>query len=233
MLSQCNFQQKNKGVSRVLVFTFSLSAMLLLGGCKNTLISSAQAQDNQMQVNQAQVNQAQIKQTQDVSSAYDCTQVTLQDIDESLLTKEEKLALLDDALSDSIDAYSTCVSTVQTDMASASGQTAGGGGGVGDGAENGSANSAGTQTEQGDARNQQASASNENDTQEFESGGMQAGSEPVAESTSTTTEVQRGIVTPKDNDSIICKLLFAEIEKAQGSAKSGLEKQYKEYQCGK
>ncbi|WP_395339706.1 hypothetical protein PN836_015145 [Ningiella sp. W23] len=163
-------------------------------------------------------------------TAYECTQVSLDEIDEALLTREERLALLDQSLSDSIDSYSTCVSAVQSDMA-------GGGSGSGSkgaGGDAGSASNAGTSgTESGSSTSNESLTNPESESQDAtQSSRSQSGSVAVSTNSSSTSRVQRGVVAPKDNDSIICKLLYDEISNAQGEQKAGLEKQYKEYQCG-
>ena len=65
-------------------------------------------------------------QTPQPTNAYECTQVAIEDIDPTLLTKEERIALLDGSLKDSIDQYSTCVSTVQQNMSASAGGSGGG-----------------------------------------------------------------------------------------------------------
>ncbi|WP_371194848.1 hypothetical protein [Glaciecola sp. SC05] len=154
-------------------------------------------------------------------SAYECTQVSLDEIDESLLTREERIARLDMTLSDSIDSYTSCVNTVQNDMS-------GGGGGGGKGAGTGTSAGAGQQAGQANQAGQ-ADAPEENNQA---SGAPQAGSASLPTENQSSSRVQRGIVAPKDNDSIICKLLFDEIQKASGTSAAGLEKQYRDYQCG-
>jgi hypothetical protein len=168
------------------------------------------------------------------ASAYECTQVTLNDYDEQLLTRAEKIALMDQSLSDSIDNYTVCVNTVQLDMSgggSGSGLGSGeaGGNDAGDQAAQSSGNGPGTSEQQGS----ESSDANRTNEQSQSNGASQAGTVPVNnQSQSTTSSAKRGVVAPKDNDSIICQLLFDEINQASGAALEGLEKQYREYQCG-
>jgi hypothetical protein len=150
-----------------------------------------------------------------VSSAYECTQVTLDDANSELLTKEERLALLDQSLSDSINSYTSCVNTVQDAMS-------GGGSGSGQGGTSGS----GSASASGQQSQTNESSGSESPQQ------SQAGSEPTETSNTQQNPVERGVVAPKDNDSIICKLLFDEIQKSSGASRTGLEKQYKDYMCG-
>lgn len=152
-------------------------------------------------------------------SAYECTQVSLDDVDESLLTREERIARMDIALSDSIDSYTSCVNTVQNEMS---------GGGSGAGSGSGSEFAEGSEQQDG-----QADATEQSTPVQQSSGSPQAGSEPTRTQNQTTTSAPRGVIAPKDNDSIICKLLFDEMQKTNGSALTGLEKQYRDYQCGK
>lgn len=152
-------------------------------------------------------------------SAYECTQVSLDDVDESLLTREERIARMDIALSDSIDSYTSCVNTVQNEMS-------GGGSGAGSGSGAESSEGSDQQHGQGDATEQSNPVQQSN-------GSPQAGSEPTRTQNQTTTNAPRGVIAPKDNDSIICKLLFDEMQKTNGASLAGLEKQYRDYQCGK
>jgi hypothetical protein len=153
-----------------------------------------------------------------VSSSYECTQVSLDDIDTELLTKEERLALMDASLSQSIDSYSSCVNTVQTAMT-------GGGGGGGGAAGQGSSG-------EGPSQSGSAQTPDSENAQSEPAQSVNMGSEVVNQQSNSQTPVNREVVAPKDNDSIICKLLFDEIQKSSGTARTGLEKQYKDYMCG-
>lgn len=160
------------------------------------------------------------------TTSHECTQVTLDDIDESLLTKEEKIARLDVSLSDSIDSYTTCVNTVQKQMA---------GGGSGSNSGGGSAGEQGAESASGGVQSAAGGEQSQEKTQtgQQQSTGSQAGSSAVEQSQNSTTNVKRGVVAPKDNDSIICTLLYEEIQKANADSLVGLEKQYQDYKCGK
>ncbi|MGQ8364510.1 hypothetical protein [Glaciecola sp. 1036] len=148
----------------------------------------------------------------EVVSAYECTQVSLDDIDESLLTKEEKLALMEQGLKRSIDSYATCVGKVQQQQAS--GGAGGGLEGEGDGNESASEGNqvANSNSNNGDAPPQEVNT-------------------PTTEQ-SQTTPAQRKVGKPKDNDSIICQLLWEEIQTAPEDKLAGFKKQYAEYKCG-
>lgn len=158
------------------------------------------------------------QQSTKISSAYECTQVSLENTDSDLLTREERLALLDQSLSDSINSYTSCIDTVQ-DAMSGGGTGGGQGGGAGSGGV-----SAGGQSEGQSQANQSSEAESSQQSQ--------AGTEPAAPANSQQNPAEQGVIAPKDNDSIICKLLFDEIQKSSGVSRAGLEKQYKEYMCG-
>ena len=154
-------------------------------------------------------------QTPQPTNAYECTQVAIEDIDPTLLTKEERIALLDGSLKDSIDQYSTCVSTVQQNMSASAGGS-GGGSGNSD-AEGQEAGSGEAETE---TTNNTTSPANSDITEPM----------PAAKS---ITPAQRGVIPPKDNDKIICKLLFNEIKSINDpDMLKGLKEQYESYKCG-
>lgn len=160
------------------------------------------------------------------TNAYECTQVAIEDIDPNLLTKEERIALLDGSLQDSIDQYSTCVSTVQQSMS--------GGGGGGEGA------GGGQESEEGADGSGQANEAGENDTQGPQTDENQGAQPPsnsnISEPTQSDkniTPAQRGVIPPKDNDKIICKLLYNEIKSIDDpDMLKGLKEQYETYKCG-
>lgn len=183
---------------------------LLLSIVLYAFVFVVNGQTNQME------NPAQ--QSTKISSAYECTQVSLNNTDSDLLTREERLALLDQSLSDSIDSYTSCIDTVQDAMSGG-----GSGGGQGGGAGSGGASAGGQSQGQSQANQSSESESSQQ---------SQAGIEPAAPANTQQNPAERGVIAPKDNDSIICKLLFDEIQKSSGVSRAGLEKQYKEYMCG-
>jgi hypothetical protein len=165
---------------------------------------------------------------QSTTSAYECTQVALDDVDSGLLTKQERIALLDNSLSESIDSYSSCVSSVTQNMS---------GGGSGQGSEaldNGQGQLQSTNSQQlGDELEmeggQPGNTSKEQDTLPEE----MPETSPVPIKGTGSTSAPRGIIPPKDNDKIICKLLFQEINKTQDPDMiKGLTQQYSNYKCG-
>jgi hypothetical protein len=169
------------------------------------------------------------------TSAYECTQVSLDKVDQALLTREERIALLDNTLTSSIDSYSSCVSSVAQNMS---------GGGSGQGSDLDSAQSGASNQPNGD----QATGNRLSLTPEKAIAGLEGGEQvqnkesaippninqvPNTPSSNGATSAPRGIIAPKDNDKIICKLLFQEITKVQDADMlKGLEQQYRNYQCG-
>jgi len=145
-------------------------------------------------------------------NAYDCSNVALDDIDPNSLTREERIALLEGRLRESIDSYSTCITQVTDNMN-------GGGSGAYAGA-------------QGDSGSSEASeTSSQTGDSEAAKSDSQSNSEHAI--SVNTTPVNRGVIPPKDNDKIICKLLFQEIKSTQDTAMlKGLKEQYSNYACG-
>ena len=151
---------------------------------------------------------------QEAPSVQDCSTVALDDIDPNSLTREERIAMLEGSLRQSIDEYSTCINEVSAEMA---------GGGNG-GYEGGGAGSSA-----GDGA--QASTGNTSESSESATSNSQSNSEHAIQVNSTP--VNAGVIPPKDNDKIICKLLFQEINSTQDTAMlQGLKEQYKNYKCG-
>lgn len=152
------------------------------------------------------------------TNAYECTQVSLEQIDPALLTKEERVALLDGSLKDSIDNYSTCVSAVQQNMS---------GGGSGSGGSEGGTGTQGKDTASSDS----TTPSDEGLTTKAPPN-EQGFSQPSTPN-KTITQAQRGVIPPQDNDKIICKLLFKEINSIDDpDMLKGLKEQYTNYKCG-
>jgi hypothetical protein len=164
--------------------------------------------------NSAQNNSVQMSSP---TNAYECTQVSLADLDPALLTKQERIALLDGSLQDSIDNYSSCVSSVQQNMS---------GGGAGSGQGDGSEGADGTDESADSTATTDEGLETETPPTE------QAITEPTT-SEKSITPAQRGVIAPKDNDKIICKLLFKEIQSIDDpDMLKGLKQQYNNYKCG-
>lgn len=155
-------------------------------------------------------------------TAYECTQVALEDIDPALLTKQERIALLDGSLQESIDSYSTCVSSVQQNMGN--GEGIGGNGNEGnEGAINGINNGA-----DGNAPTNATNEGNQGTPNSEATELLELEKQP-----SKITPAAREVIAPKDNDKIICKLLFQEIQKVEDpDMLAGLKEQYSNYKCG-
>lgn len=138
------------------------------------------------------------------ATSYDCTNIELADVDDLLLTRQERIAAMDGSLKSSLDAHSSCMTKAQNARAAAGGS---GSSVVGSTSANNSAAVAGAQT-----KKQQ--------------------SMPVSSGGSIKTQVNRKLSAPKDNNSIICKLLWEEIQTARADKRAGFEKQYADYKCG-
>lgn len=161
--------------------------------------------------------------TTSVSSTYECTQVAIDDIDDGTLTKQERIALLEDSLTESIDSFSSCVSTATNVMSNGG---AGQGESEGEG-EQGAAQSAGS------AENLVDKTSESSNKPLDSSESTQQIDETIPASSNGSSPAPRGIIPPKDNDRIICKLLFQEITNTQDpDMLKGLKQQYSNYKCG-
>ncbi len=154
--------------------------------------------------------------------AYDCTGVEIAEVDPAMLTKAEQIKLMENALLDSVNRYSTCLDKVQKGMTQSQSQGASSGG---DNAQN---------AQQSDANaNQQTASSTEQNSQTPLS--------TMDEQVTTDTEKNKAgggreqqIVKPKDNDSIICTMLYEEIQKETNeTTREALVQQYKDYKCTK
>lgn len=157
-----------------------------------------------------------------VKNAYDCTQVGIDEIDPALLTKEERIALLDKNLDKSMDSFSHCVSVAQSQM------TGGGsGGGKGDIGINGSDQWGNGTSVDAPSQNSDEKLAEREITIE-----NQQDMTKVTDVKGTTPTV-RGVIPPKNNDKVICKLLYQEIVKTTDPKMlGGLKQQYANYKCG-
>lgn len=164
---------------------------------------------------------------------YDCTGVKLEEVDPQSLTKAEQLALLDGALLDSVDRYSSCMNQVQSNMSS--GGNAGNGAGNGSGAANESAEgnaSAQALEESDETAEQPANESTEQVETLDEKSSSEGESTPNQNKGSDKSKL--GVVKPKDNDAIICQILYDAIASEQDPVTlEGLKGQYKDYKCGR
>jgi hypothetical protein len=113
------------------------------------------------------------------------------------------------------------------------------GGGSGQNGQGGGQSGTGDQSGDGTTGQVSENSAGEGSTSGLE-GNEQTGAEAltqkgqVSEITgSPSSKTPRGIIAPKDNDKIICKLLFQEITKTQDADMlKGLKEQYQNYQCG-
>ncbi|MFC3122907.1 hypothetical protein [Agaribacter flavus] len=152
----------------------------------------------------------------EAGQAYECTQVKIDELDPTLLTRAEKIQRMERILHDSIDSYATCINVVQKNMASSGNET-----NKGDSVGQGEAESARAESEQKITE----ATDPVKETKEVEASESQT---PHTQQKAT----KRGLIKPKNNDAIICQLLWEEIQKATGTARSGFEKQYRQYKCG-
>ncbi|WP_139119074.1 hypothetical protein [Pseudoalteromonas sp. BMB] len=159
---------------------------------------------------------------QEPSSAYDCTAVELEAVDASTLTTEEQIALLEQSLFNSVDKYSTCMEKVQkkmsaTSAAKGSGANSGAGANTTSGTNGDSIASAGTGVSENTAASSGSSANSETNSNRSGSSGA-----------------ENQVVAPKDNDSVVCTMIYEEISKeSDPKAKEKMKEQYKQYNCGR
>ena len=158
-------------------------------------------------------------------AAYDCTGVEVEEVDPTTLTVEERIALLDFSLLDSIDRYSKCITKNQVEMSQTGNGSEGGrgteSGKEGNGAEQRSGSTTGTA---------EANASQGNDADEP----LNSKNMPVSPQTPASNNggKKSELTPPKDNDSIVCALIWEEISSSTDeSEKQGLIQQYNELKC--
>lgn len=157
---------------------------------------------------------------------YDCTGVKLEEIDPNSLTKAEQLALLDGALLDSVDRYSSCINQVQNEMAS-------GGSGGSNGGDGQSGNTGSGTESLAESIAQEANDATEVPSEPKTDSDDKAKQVDVAQHQGQN-KINAGVVKPKDNDAIICQILYDAIATEQDTAtKDGLKAQYKDYKCGR
>ncbi len=154
--------------------------------------------------------------------AYDCTGVEIAEVDPAMLTKAEQIKLMENALLDSVNRYSTCLEKVQKDMTQSQSQ---GANLRGDNAQN-------SQESDANANLQNASSTEQNSQTPLSTMDDQVTTEKEKNKAGGGREQQ--IVKPKDNDSIICTMLYEEIQKETNEAtREALVQQYKDYNCTK
>lgn len=144
------------------------------------------------------------------------------------LSKEERLRLLDSTLIDSIDAYSHCVSGSQEQSA----QHGSGAGGAATGSGSGQIEASGIES-----ASSESNSESENQLESELLDGANSQSESHAQrptvNSKTGSGAQNQIVAPKDNDLIVCQILWEEISQETSEiTKVELTKQYRDYQCG-
>lgn len=171
----------------------------------------------------ANVATAQQTPKQRVGVAYDCTGVEMAEIDPATLTKAERILLMENALLESVNRYSTCLDKVQSDMSQS--QSSGSAGG-GDGDINGQ--------EQSQLEKSEQRVSSAEQNLELTNSTMDQQTTTEREKMHSGGGKEQQVVAPKDNDSIICTMLYEEIQKETNDAtREALVQQYKDYQCTK
>ncbi|WP_105190316.1 hypothetical protein [Pseudoalteromonas sp. T1lg48] len=151
-------------------------------------------------------------------TAYDCSAVEIDEIDPATLTKQERIKLMENALLDSVNKYSTCLDKVQQQMASEQAQAS---------------VTAQGQTQQ-DAQAHSQGTSAEQVTQDLPLSTQDPAPTKEQEKMKSGGGRAQQVVKPKDNDSIICTMLYEEITKETNEAtKQALIKQYEDYNCTK
>ncbi|MFT5419934.1 MAG: hypothetical protein ACI9D5_000675 [Candidatus Endobugula sp.] len=174
------------------------------------------------------------------SDAYDCTVVQLEAVDETMLTKAERIARMDTSLLDSIDKHDNCIDQVVNNNATSGSEAGAGSGSGGDGG--GSEDSEAGNEKGSEASNESAESSPEGkDNTQAENAPEQANSEVETneqqEQTEKNTELEGNgaksqDIAPQDNDSAVCLLLKDELNIEKDPKKqSELKEIYNNYHC--
>lgn len=144
-------------------------------------------------------------------SVIDCTKVQLKSAGKNL-TKDEKLVLLNNTFFDSVNQYSECINNAQQS----------GSDGLHD---NGNGSNSESLEESESESIEQEEGSEENQKTE-----PTVPEQPILSSSSGKKNT---IIAPKDNDLAVCNILWdAVLAEKDSKAKTKLEKQYKNYNCG-
>lgn len=149
------------------------------------------------------------------ASATDCTILEVTNIEEPL-TKEEMILKMENELFDSIEKYSSCMEKVHVIAVE----------------ETGSAESENNQSNAKDSAEDASQSSGEKGvesatTQEDDSGTA------LTKNVGAASGAENKLVKPKDNDSIICKFIYEEINNEKDpKSKADLVVEYNKYNCG-
>jgi len=176
-------------------------------------------------------------------AAYECSGLKLDEVNAEFLTKEEQLALLDQALVDSVDRYSTCISAVQSSMSQGSGGGSGAGAGTGTGESEGKGQSGSSGSGDGATQSEDKFSDEAQTSAQEQAAANTTQDSPVIElpnanqtnkTDQTKDKTKRGVVPPKNNDAIICSMLFEAINSETNNVtKADLIIQYEDYECGR
>jgi hypothetical protein len=147
----------------------------------------------------------------------DCTDTAIQDHDSTLLTREEKIVLMEQSLFASVNQHDSCMEAMQAQAANEMASGGGAGGGASGGSDGEGMDGDAFESEASDAAEPMESETETEDMTEI------AG----------TSGAEDEIIPPKDNDQIVCSIIYEEMTNEQDSAKkAGLQKEYQKYSCG-
>jgi hypothetical protein len=170
-----------------------------------------------------------------VSAAYDCTVVQLEAVDESTLTKAERIARMDQVLLDSIDQYDNCLERLISSNA------AGGSGGAGAGEGSGGAGEAGA-GQSGTGEGATTATGNEDGSQsalastEASSTDASQNNDPAQTNNASRSGGNSGAknqeIGSRDNDAAVCQLLKEELATETDPKKQAeLKEIFHNYRC--
>lgn len=154
---------------------------------------------------------------------HDCTVVQLEEVDETTLTKAERIARMEQALQDSIDQRDRCAeSTISTNSEGGAGAVSGGGSGLGSGGLGGGENEGESQN-RGDSEESATLADVSEDSQQDSS---------IDQRASDPNGAKNQTIGPVDNDAAICQMLSEELQiETDPQKKKELKEIYKSYRC--
>jgi len=159
-------------------------------------------------------------------TAYDCTMVTLDNREDNMLTKAERITQMDNALQDSIDKYDQCVEQVVTHNAASDA----GAESAAEESESGEEGSSGNNSNNNSGSAPNADSITDQANSERETNNPSGKREDKRESSSNGAKNQE--IAPKDNDSAVCRLLKDELTVETDPKKQGeLTEIYNNYNC--
>jgi hypothetical protein len=182
-----------------------------------------------------------------VSAAYDCTVVQLEAVDESTLTKAERIARMDQVLLDSIDQYDNCLERLISSNA------AGGSGGAGAGEGSGGTGEAGAGEGSGGTGEAGAGQSGTGEGATTATGNEDGSQSALASTEASSTDASQNNdpaqtnnasrsggnsgaknqeIGSRDNDAAVCQLLKEELATETDPKKQAeLKEIFHNYRC--